>query len=84
MLAVAGLGLALSQFPLARSSLGHVGLYAPALLMAVSQVHAVSAMSAILMSGVVVVALLTKPSGRVLRRPRRSRRIRRSMAAMPS
>jgi len=31
MLAVAGLGLALSQFPLARS-LGHVGLYAPALL----------------------------------------------------
>ena len=32
MLAVAGLGLALSQFPLARS-LGHVGLYAPALLM---------------------------------------------------
>ena len=37
------------------------------ILGAVSQVHAVSAMSAILMSGVVVVALLTKPSGRVLR-----------------
>ena len=37
------------------------------ILGAVSPVHAVSAMSAILMSGVVVVALLTKPSGRVLR-----------------
>lgn len=33
----------------------------------VSQVHAVSVMSAILMSGVVIIALLTKPSGRVLR-----------------
>ena len=29
--------------------------------------HAVSAMSAILMSGVVIVALLTKPAGRVMR-----------------
>jgi len=37
------------------------------ILAAVSPVHAVSAMSAILMSGVVIVALLTKPSGRVLR-----------------
>ena len=37
------------------------------ILGAVSPVHAVSAMSAILMSGVVVIALLTKPSGRVLR-----------------
>ena len=32
MLALAGLGLSISQFPLARS-LGHIGLYAPALLM---------------------------------------------------
>jgi len=37
------------------------------ILGAVSQVHAVSAMSAILMSGVVIVALLTKPGRRVLR-----------------
>jgi cation:H+ antiporter len=37
------------------------------ILGAVSPVHAVSAMSAILMSGVVIVALLMKPSGRVLR-----------------
>ena len=37
------------------------------ILGAVSQVHAVSAMSAILMSGVVVIALLTKPAGRVMR-----------------
>ena len=37
------------------------------ILAAVSQVHAVSAMSAILMSGVVIVALLTKPAGRVMR-----------------
>jgi len=37
------------------------------ILAAVSPVHAVSALSAILMSGVVVVALLTKPIGRVLR-----------------
>ena len=37
------------------------------ILGAVSPVHAVSAMSAILMSGVVVIALLTKPTGRVLR-----------------
>jgi cation:H+ antiporter len=37
------------------------------ILAAVSPVHAVSVLSAILMSGVVVVALLTKPSGRVLR-----------------
>lgn len=37
------------------------------ILEAVSQVHAVSAMSAILMSGVVIIALLTKPAGRVMR-----------------
>ena len=37
------------------------------ILGAVSQVHAVSAMSAILMSGVVIIALLTKPAGRVMR-----------------
>ena len=37
------------------------------ILGAVSQVHAVSAMSAILMSGVVIIALLTKPVGRVMR-----------------
>lgn len=34
---------------------------------AVSPVHTLSAMSAILMSGVVIVALLTKPVGRVMR-----------------
>jgi len=37
------------------------------ILAAVSPVHAVSAMSAILMSGVVIIALLTKPAGRVMR-----------------
>jgi len=37
------------------------------ILGAVSPVHAVSAMSAILMSGVVIIALLTKPAGRVMR-----------------
>ncbi|MCY7308686.1 MAG: sodium:calcium antiporter [Rhodoferax sp.] len=37
------------------------------ILGAVSQVHAVSAVSAILMSGVVIIALLTKPAGRVMR-----------------
>lgn len=37
------------------------------ILGAVSPVHAVSALSAMLMSGVVIVALLTRPSGRVLR-----------------
>jgi len=37
------------------------------ILGAVSPVHAASVMSAILMSGVVIVALLTKPGGRVLR-----------------
>ena len=37
------------------------------ILAAVSPVHAMSAMSAILMSGVVIIALLTKTGGRVLR-----------------
>jgi len=36
------------------------------ILDAVSPMHAVSVMSAILMSGVVIIALLTKPSGRVM------------------
>ncbi len=37
------------------------------ILGAVSPVHEVSTMSAILMSGVVIIALLTKPAGRVMR-----------------
>ena len=93
MLALAGLGLALSPFPLARS-LGHIGLYTPALLIvyllavritfrhersqlvdgaerAASRYPDMSlrraAVRCAMAAGVVVVALLTKPGGRVWR-----------------